>query len=119
MKYKDYKFTSSNESMNLTYDQACMYFEETLDFIEKSQFNLFDDNEELSLEDARVKYNEINRRLQTFGQSFELFMKYIIHASRIEKNPNITIDELWNKWIRGHQMIPLINEKANSSVLTN
>lgn len=36
MKYKDYKFTSSNESMNLTYDQACMYFEETLDFIEKS-----------------------------------------------------------------------------------
>lgn len=119
MKYKDYKFTSSNESMNLTYDQACMYFEETLYFIEKSQFNLFDDNEELSLEDARIKYNEINRRLQTFGQSFELFMKYIIHASRIEKNPNITIDELWNKWIRGHQMIPLINEKANSSEVLN
>lgn len=120
MKYKDYKFTTSNESMDLTYDQACEYFEETLDFIEKSKFDLFNDDEELSLSDARKKYNEINRRLQTFGQAFELFMKYIIHASRIEKNPNITIDELWNRWIRGHQMVPLINEKANSAeVLPN
>ena len=120
MKYKDYKFTTSNESMDLTYDQACEYFEETLDFIEKSKFDLFNDDEELSLSDARKKYNEINRRLQTFGQAFELFMKYIIHASRIEKNPNITIDVLWNRWIRGHQMVPLINEKANSAeVLPN
>lgn len=120
MKYKDYKFTTSSESMDLTYDQACEYFEETLDLIEKSRFDLFNDEEELSLPDARKKYNEINRRLQTFGQAFELFMKYIIHASRIEKNPNITVDELWNRWIRGHQMLPLINEKANSpEVLSN
>lgn len=120
MKYKDYKFTTSSESMELTYDQACEYFVETLDLIEKSKFDLFNDDEELSLSDARKKYNEINRRLQTFGQAFELFMKYIIHASRIEKNPCITISELWNKWIRGHQMISLINEKANSSeVLPN
>lgn len=120
MKYKDYKFTTSSESMELTYDQACEYFTETLDLIEKSKFDLFNDDEELSLSDARKKYNEINRRLQTFGQAFELFMKYIIHASRIEKNPCITISELWNKWIRGHQMISLINEKANSSdVLPN
>ncbi len=120
MKYKDYKFTTSSESMELTYDQACEYFAETLDLIEKSKFDLFNDDEELSLSDARKKYNEINRRLQTFGQAFELFMKYIIHASRIEKNPCITISELWNKWIRGHQMISLINEKANSSeVLPN
>lgn len=120
MKYKNYEFTTSTESMDLTYDQACEYFEETIDYIEKSKYDLFNDEEELSLEDARKKYNEINRRLQTFGQAFELFMKYIIHASRIEKDPNITIDELWNKWIRGHQMIPLINEKANSrEVLPN
>ena len=120
MKYKDYKFTTSSESMDLTYDQACEYFQENLELIENSKFDLFNDDEELSLTDARKKYNEINRRLQTFGQAFELFMKYIIHASRIEKNPNITIDELWNRWIRGHQMVQLINEKANSpEVLTN
>ena len=120
MKYKDYKFTTSSESMDLTYDQACEYFQENLELIENSKFDLFNDDEELSLTDARKKYNEINRRLQTFGQAFELFMKYIIHASRIEKNPNITIDELWNRWIRGHQMVQLINDKANSpEVLTN
>lgn len=120
MKYKDYKFTTAKESIDLTYDQACEYFEETLTMVEHSKFDLFDENEELSLEDARKKYNETNRRLQTFGQAFELFMKYIIHASRLEKNPNLKTDELWNKWIRGHQMIPLINEKANSpEVLPN
>lgn len=120
MKYKDYKFTTSSESMDLTYEQACEYFRETIELIGKSKYDLFNDEEELSLTDARNKYNEINRRLQTFGQAFELFMKYIIHASRIEKNPNITIDELWNRWIRGHQMVPLINEKANSpEVLPN
>lgn len=120
MKFKDYKFDSASESIELTYQQAKSYFEETLDYIKNSKFDLFNDDEELTLEQAQEKYNEINRRLQTFGQSFELFMKYIIHASRLEKNPNITIDELWNKWIRGHQMIPLINEKANSpEVLPN
>lgn len=58
MKYKDYKFTTSSESMELTYDQACEYFTETLDLIEKSKFDLFNDDEELSLSDARKKYNE-------------------------------------------------------------
>lgn len=120
MKYKDYKFSRPSESIELTYKQAEMYFEETLSLIENSKYNLFDDEEEVTLEQAKEKYNETNRRLQTFGQAFELYMKYIIHASRLEKNPNITINELWNKWIRGHQMIPLINEKANSTeVLPN
>lgn len=120
MKYKDYKFTTSNESIDLTYNQACGYFSDTIKLINESRFDLFDEDEELSRDDASEKYNEINRRLQTLGQAFELFMKYIIHASRLEKNPNISIDELWNKWIRGHQMVALINEKANSSeVLPN
>ena len=120
MKYKDYKFSTSSESINLTYKQAYGYLKDTVSLINNSKFDLFNDDEELSLVDAEEKYNEINRRLQSLGQAFELFMKYIIHASRLEKNPNISKDDLWNKWIRGHQMITLINEKANSEeVLTN
>lgn len=114
MKLNEYNFNTPSESIELTYRQANGYFEDVLTLIENSKFDLFNSDEELSYEDTQDKYNELNRRLQTLGQAFELYMKYIIHSSRLEQNPNMNTKELWDNWIRGHRMIQLINEKANS-----
>lgn len=114
MNIKDYKLNTAEESLELTYRQANGYYEDVLELIEISKFELFNDNEQLTPEEVRNKYNESNRRLQTLGQAFELYMKYIILSARLETETNLTISQLWDKWIRGHQMLQLINEKANS-----
>lgn len=113
MKLKEYRLDTSKESINMTYLQAKGYFDDVKAAICESEFDLFNDNEELSLNQTRLKYNEINRRLQTLGQSFELYIKYILLSSKLEQNPKIKMHDLWGKWIRGHKIVELIDKAEN------
>ena len=111
MKESEYRLNSSNESVEMTYRQANGYFQDVIELLQNSKYDLFNDDEDLSLEGIQK-----NRRLQTLGQSFELYMKYILLSSKLENNPNISINDLWGRWIRGHKMVDLINEKADQQI---
>lgn len=113
MKESEISISSANFSVENTYQQAEGYYNDCIELMKMSKYDFFNPNEELSEAEAQNKYNEKNRRLQTLGQSFELYLKYILLANNLEQNPNIDASELWGNWIRGHKFKELFS-KANS-----
>ena len=85
MKYKDYKFSTSSESINLTYKQAYGYLKDTVSLINNSKFDLFNDDEELSLMYLLIilvfptRVSPINTTLHCNDSFSDIYIFYIIY----------------------------------------
>lgn len=116
MKESEFKFEKSIDSVEATFMQAEGYYSDVMQLLKISKFDFLNEDEDLEEDKLKQKINEKNRRLQTLGQSFELYMKYILLASKLENNPDISLNELWGKWIKGHKMVDLIDNKADKLI---
>lgn len=96
MKAKDYEIREGINSRDGLYYSAKKHLEEQIKMINDSKYDLFNDDEELSLDEAIDKYYETNNRAFVLGFSCELFLKYIIMCKKIEENPDYSLEELWN-----------------------
>ena len=119
MKESDISINSANFSVENTYQQAEGYYNDCIELMKGSKYDFFNPNEELSEAEAQNKYNEKNRRLQTLGQAFELYLKYILLANDLEQNPNIDASELWKNWIRGHKFKELFSKATSGEHQVN
>lgn len=115
MKESEFKLEKSIDSIEATFAQAEGYYNDVMKLLELSEFDFFNDYD-LPKEKLEEKINEKNRRLQTLGQAFELYMKYILLSFKLENDPDISLDDLWGRWIRGHKMVKLINETAEGLI---
>lgn len=114
MKAKDYRIQKNTDSRDGLYYAAKKHLEEQTRLIENSEYNLFDENEELSEEKAKDKYFETNNRAFLLSFVCELFLKYILMCQKIQENPNFSIGDLWDRRIRTHSfenLFELIEEK--------
>ena len=115
MKESEFKLEKSIDSVEATFAQAEGYYNDVMKLLEISEFDFYNDYE-LPKEKLEEKINEKNRRLQTLGQAFELYIKYILLSFKLENDPDISLDDLWGRWIRGHKMVKLINETAEGLI---
>ena len=111
---------NSNNVIDVTFLQAFSYLEEAEQMINNSSFNLYLDEEDLDEFSALKRYNEKNRRLTQLGQSCEYFLKTVLliegSLDGKKNNVNLSLEQLWNKKMRGHKIELLFDKIEQKNV---